>query len=109
MKENNQDIYQVHVIVSNQSFSIPVSDIEVHFDGKQIFHREMRTGTQHSWESVTLPVTGGKYTLLVNETKTRTRKSEAIDIHQEMWIVITFHSPPNQIKIDLSSNPVYFM
>jgi hypothetical protein len=35
-------------------------DLAISIDGRQIFHKEMKTGTQHNWEQVTLPMASGK-------------------------------------------------
>lgn len=89
--------------------AMPVSDLEIRIDGRQIFRREMTTGTQHNWEQVTTPVTSGKYTLAISEAKTQTRKSEVLNVDRELWIVVTFHSPPAQLKVDVFDHPVAFM
>jgi len=69
----------------------------------------MTTGTQHNWEQVAIPVPIGKHTLVMNEAKTRTRKSEVVNVDRELGIIVAFHSPPAQLKVDVFPYPVAFM
>ena len=107
--KQKQDEYLIHVFVSNQSMVMPVSDVEINIDGRTIFRREMTTGTQHNWEQVTEPIASGEHTLMISEVKTQTHKSKALNIDQELWIVVTFHGPPARLEIDVFDHPVGFM
>lgn len=69
----------------------------------------MTTGTQHTWSTVTTSIAGGKHTLVACEAETQTRKAQVVDVDRELWIVITFHSPPERFRVDVSEYPVAFM
>jgi len=107
--EQKQDEYPIHVFASNQSMVMAVCDLEISIDGRTIFRREMTTGTQHNWEQVTEPIASGEHTLVISEVKTQTRKSKALNIDRELWIVVTFHGPPARLEIDVFDHPVGFM
>jgi len=107
--EQKRDEYLLHVFVSNQSRAMPAADLEISINGRQIFRREMTTGTQHHWGQITAPLASGKYILVISETKTQTRQSEVLNIDRELWMVVTFHSPPAQLKVDVLDHPVAFM
>lgn len=109
MKPEPQDEYQVHLFVSNQSLALDSSLVEVSIDGRQVFHRELATGTQHTWARETISATPGKHTLTISEAKTRTRRSQEVDVSQELWVVIRFHGPPPQLKVDVFDHPVGLM
>lgn len=100
--------HPLHFFVSNQSPAIPFSNLEISVDGRTIFHREMTTGTQHNWGEVTIPA-AGKVTLVINESRTQTRRTEVVDVDRELWVVVTFHGPPARLKVDVFDHPVAFM
>ena len=109
MKPAQQDEYPLHLFVSNQSLALDPSAVEVSVDGRQIFQRELSTGTQHTWERATISAPRGKHTLTIREAKTQTRRSQEVDVDRELWIVITFHGPPAQLKVDVFDHPVGLM
>jgi hypothetical protein len=99
----------VHFFVSNQSLAVDPVAIEVGIDGRQIFQRELSTGTQHNWERATISAPAGKHTLTVREAKTQTRQSQELNVSEELWVVIRFHGPPAQLKVDVFDHPVGLM
>lgn len=109
MESRQGDEHVLHIFVSNQSMTLAVTEIEVTINGQQVFHREMATGTQHSWGEVTIPVAGGEHLVLITEAKTQTRTSETINADRELWIVVRFSSPPAEFKMDVFDHPVAFM
>jgi hypothetical protein len=109
MKPEQQDEYQVHLFVSNQSLALDSSAVEVSLDGRQVFQRELVTGTQHTWERETIAASPGKHTLTIREAKTQTRRSQEVNVSQELWVVIRFHGPPPQLKVDVFDHPVGLM
>jgi hypothetical protein len=109
MKPAQQDEYPVHLLVSNQSLAVDPSAVEVSIDGRQIFQRELRTGTQHTWERATISAPPGKHTLTISEAKTQTRRSQEVNVDRELWVVIRFHGPPAQLKVDVFEHPVGLM
>src|SRR5829696_3903716 len=104
--EQSQEQHLLHVSVSNQSLSQTIAELVVSLDGIQIFRREMRTGTQHTWEEITIPVVRGQHTILISEARTNSEEELAVNIDHDMWIVITFHSPPEQIRAEILDQPV---
>jgi hypothetical protein len=107
--EQKQDKYVLNIFVSNQSLALPVTDIELIIDGQPVFWREMTAGTQHNWERVTLQTAGGKHTLIIREANTQTLQSKELDIDRELWISVTFHSPPIRLKVDIFDQPLALM
>jgi hypothetical protein len=107
--EQRQDEHLLHVSVSNQSLSQPVADLAIGLDEEQLFRREMETGTQHTWEETTTSVVGGHHTLVITEARTRTREVREVNVDRELWIVVTFHSPPERIRVDISDRSVGLM
>ena len=99
----------LHVSVSNQSFARPVADLRISIDDRRIFHQEMTTGTQHNWASEDISVADGEHTLVALEAKTQTRQTQGVNVDRELWVVVTFHSPPDQIRIETSEDFVGFM
>jgi hypothetical protein len=99
----------LHVSVSNQSFAIPVADLRISIDDRRIFHQQLMTGTQHNWASENVSVAEGEHTLVAMEAKTRSTQEQVVNVKSELWIVVTFHSPPDQIRIEISEDFVGFM
>ena len=109
MTPEPQDEYQVHLFVSNQSLALDSSTVEVSLDGRQVFHRDLVTGTQHTWARETITAVAGKHTLTIREAKTQTRRSQELSVSQELWVVIRFDGPPPQLKVDVFDHPVGLM
>ena len=109
MKPEQQDEYPVHLFVSNQSLAVDPSAVEVSIDGRQIFQRELSTGTQHTWERATISAPTGRHTLTINEAKTQTRRSQEVNVDRELWVVIRFHGPPALLKVDVFDHAVGLM
>ncbi len=109
MKAEQQSEYSVHFYVSNQSLAVDPSAFEVSIDARRIFQRELSTGSQHTWERATISVPPGKHTLTVTEAKTQTRRSQEVNVSGELWVVIRFHGPPAQLKVDVFDHPVGLM
>ena len=109
MKPEPQDEYQVHLFVSNQSLALDSSAVEVSIDGRQVFRRELVTGNQHTWARETISADAGKHTLTIHEAKTQTRRSQEVNVSQELWVVIRFHGPPPELKVDVFDHPVGLM
>jgi hypothetical protein len=109
MKAEQQDEYQVHLFVSNQNLALDTSAMEVSIDGRQVFHQELVTGTQHTWARETISAGAGKHSLTISEAKTRTRRSQEVNVSQDLWVVIRFHGPPPQLKVDVFDHPVGLM
>ena len=107
--EHSQQEHLLHVSVSNQSLSQTIADLVISLDGEQIFRREMRTGTQHTWVETTIPVVHGQHTFVVSEARTESREEQIVNVDRELWIVVTFHSPPGQIRVEIFDRPVGFM
>lgn len=102
--------YTLHISVSNQSLEFPKALIEIEIAGKQIFHKEMITGTQHNWEEINeSSISKGEYTLIIRETKTKVSKSQKINVDRELWIVITFHGPKSGFIIDIKDQSVGYI
>jgi hypothetical protein len=107
--EQSQEEYLLHVSVSNQSLSQTIAELVISLDGEQIFRREMRTGTQHTWEETTIPIARGQHTFVMSEARTESREEQVVNVDGELWIVVTFHSPPAQIRVEIFDSPVGFM
>jgi hypothetical protein len=101
----------IHIFVSNQSLESPLSIIEIEVDGKQIFEKQMITGSQHNWEEIreVMSISEGEHTLLIRETKTNITTSEQIIVDRELWIVITFHGSKLGFIVEVQDKPVGFM
>ena len=104
-----QDEHSLHIPVSNQSFARPSADLDISIDDRRIFHQQMMTGTQHNWTSVNISVAEGEHTLVATEAKTQTRQAQVVDVDRELWIVVTFHSPPDQIRVEIHEDLIGFM
>jgi hypothetical protein len=109
MKAEQQGEYPVHLLVSNQSLAVDPSAVEVSIDDRRIFQRELSTGTQHTWERETISARSGKHILTVSESKTQTRHSQEVNVDRELWVVIAFHGPPAQLKVNVFDHPVGLM
>ena len=107
--EQSQEEHLLHVSVSNQSLSQTIAELVISLDGEQIFRREMITGMQHTWEETTIPVVRGQYTLVISEARTESREEQVVNVDGELWIVVTFHSPPARIRVDIQDRPVAFL
>ena len=107
--EQSQEEHLVHVSVSNQSLSQTTANLAFFLDGEQVFRREMRTGMQHTWEETTVAVIRGQHTLVISEARTGSREEQVVDVDRELWIVTTFHSPPEQIRVEIADGPVGFV
>ena|SRR5215204_2436401 len=107
--EQSQEEPLLHISVSNQSLSQTIAELAIILDGEQIFRREMRTGTQHTWEETTVSVVRGQHTFVISEASTESREEQVINVDRELWIVVTFHSPPAQIRVEIFDSPVGFM
>ncbi len=107
--KQSQEEHLVHISVSNQSLSQTTADLVISLDGEQIFRREMRTGTQHTWEETTIAVIRGQHTFAISEARTESREEQVVNVDRELWIVVTFHSPPGQIRVEIVDGPVGFM
>ena len=104
--KKEQEEHLLHISVSNQSLHQTTADMVIGLDGNQIFQREMTTGTQHTWEEITIPVVRGQHTILISEARTNSEEELAVNIDHDMWIVKTFHSPPEQIRAEILDQPV---
>jgi hypothetical protein len=109
MESGQENAHVLHIFVSNQSMVMTAAEIEVTIDGQHVFHREMTTGMQDNWAEVTPRVVSGEHLLVVTEAKTQTRASETINVDRELWIVVRFSSPPDELKMDVFNHPVAFM
>ena len=107
--EQRQEENLLHVSVSNQSLSQTAADVAISLDGVQIFHQEMRTGTQHTWEEKTICVVRGQHTFVISEATTKSHEQQAINVDRELWIAVSFHSPPAQIRVEIFDGPIGFM
>ena len=107
--EQSQEEHLLHVSVSNQSLSQTTADLVIILDGEQIFRREMSTGTQHTWEETIIPVVRGQHMFVIIEAKTQSREEQVVNVDCELWIVVTFHSPPGRIRVAILDRPVGFM
>jgi hypothetical protein len=107
--EQSQEEHLLHLSVSNQSLSQTIAELVISLDGEQIFRREMRTGTQHTWEETTIPVVRGQHTFEISEAGTESRDEQVVNVDGELWMVVTFHSPPAQIRVEIYDSPVGFM
>jgi hypothetical protein len=107
--EQSREEHLLHVSVSNQSLSQTVAELVISLDGEQIFRREMRTGTQHTWQETTVSVVRGQHTFVISEARTESCEEQVVNVDRELWIVVTFHSPPAQIRVEIVDGPVGFM
>ena len=94
--EQSQEDPLLHVSMSNQSLSQAIAELAISLDGEQVSRREMRTGTQHSWEETTTPVVRGQHTFVMSEARTESREEQVVNVDGELWIVATFHSPQHR-------------
>src|SRR5215210_8434239 len=107
--KQEQEEHLLHISVSNQSLHQTTADIMICLDGEQIFQREMTTGTQHTWEETTISVVSGQHTVDISETRTKVREERVVNVDRELWIVVTFHSPPARIGVEIQYRLVGFM
>jgi hypothetical protein len=68
-----------------------------------------RSSTALTWEHVTLPVASGKHELVISAERTHARTAAVVNVDRELWIAVTFHSPPAQLKADVFDQPIAFM
>jgi hypothetical protein len=91
----------LHVSVSNQSFAVKEAELEVKVDGRAVFRRVMAVGTQHNWEQFTVSVEAGHYSLEVVEVKSNTTQAASLRVEHDLWVAVTFNSPPPGIGINV--------
>jgi hypothetical protein len=103
--------FPAHIFISNQSLPDPISVIKVELDEKQLFQKQMSTGTQHNWEEIkdAILLPEGRHTLLISEVNTNINKSQEFIVESELWIVITFHGQQLGFKIEMFNRPIGFM
>jgi hypothetical protein len=103
--------FPAHVFISNQSLENPISVIKIELDGKEIFQKQMSTGTQHNWEEIkdAISLTEGRHTLTISEVNTNINKSQEFIVETELWIVITFHGQQSGFKIETFDRPIGFV
>ncbi len=100
--KDNPGTQLLHVSVSNQSFAMKEAELEVKVDGRVIFHRTLAVGTQHNWEQFTVPVVAGPCSLEAAEVKSNTTRAVSLRVEHDLWIAITFNSPPPAVGINIS-------
>ena len=91
--------FPLNISVSNQSLALQTVNVEVKLDGRQVFSRELRTGTQHTWEQLTLSVAAGAHAVEVTESQTGATREHQFNVAGELNLIITFQSPPPQIDV----------
>jgi hypothetical protein len=102
--------FPLHISISNQSLEHPISEINIEIDGKQIFQKQMRTGSQHNWQEVEgLFVSGGGHSLRISETSINISRTEELNVNRELWIVVTFHDPDIGLSVDILDHAIGFM
>lgn len=101
--------FPLHISVSNQSMALQTVDIEVKLDGSQVFKRELRTGTQHNWEQLTVNVAAGAHAVEVLETRTGAARQHQFNVKGETNLIITFQSPPPQVDVTEAGGQVGFI
>jgi hypothetical protein len=98
---DNPGTHLLHVSVSNQSFAVKEAELEVKLDGRSVFRRALAVGTQHNWEQFTIPVEAGHCSLEAAELKSNTRRAVSLQIEHDLWLAVTFNSPPPEIRINV--------
>ena len=96
------DTHLLHVSVSNQSFAVKEAELEVKVDGRAVFRRALAVGTQHNWEQFTVSVAAGPCSLEVAEVKSNTTRAVRLRVEHDLWIAVTFNSPPPEVGINVS-------
>ncbi len=107
--KKEQEEHLLHISVSNQSLHQTTADMVIGLDGNQIFQREMTTGTQHTWEETTISAVSGEHTLEISETRTKSREERVVNVDRELWMVVSFHSLPARIAVEIQDRLVGFM
>lgn len=103
-------VYPLNILVSNQSLEYPTSEIKVDLDGRQIFSKRVKTGTQHNWEKIVIKDTSeGRHNLSAYELETNSTVSRSFVVNNELWILVRFYGLPDGIRIDVHDQPVAFM
>jgi hypothetical protein len=100
------DEFLLHVSVSNQSFAVKEAELEVKVDGRVVFRRVMAVGTQHNWEQFTVPVAAGSCSLEVAELKSNVTRAMNLQVEHDLWLAVTFNSPPPDIGINVFDRQV---
>jgi len=101
-KMNDQPgTHLLHVSVSNQSFAVKEAELEVKLDGRSVFRRALAVGTQHNWEEFTITVEAGNCSLEAVEMKSNTRRAVTLRVEHDLWIAVTFNSPPPEVGINV--------
>ena len=99
----------MHFWLSNQSQALPLADLRLRIDGRDVWHGQLRTGQQDNWGEITLNLRSGSHDVAVTEKKTGTTVSLSVDNDKEVWVVIAFFSPPSQFSVEILDRPVAFM
>jgi hypothetical protein len=103
--------FPVHIFISNQSLQDPISVIKIELDKRQLFQKQMWSGSQHNWEEIkdAILLPEGRHTLLISEVNTNINKSQEFVVESELWIVITFHGQQSGFKIEIFNRTIGFM
>ena len=99
----------LHVSVSNQSFAVKEAELEVKVDERAVFRRAMAVGTQHNWEQFTVSIEAGEHSLEVVEVKSNTTQAVSLRVEHDLWIAVTFNSPPHEIRINVFDRQIGMM
>jgi hypothetical protein len=99
----------LHISVSNQSFAVKAAELEVKVDGRAVFRRTLVVGTQHNWEQFTVSVASGHCSLEAAETQSNTTQAVSLQVEHDLWIAVTFNSPPPQVGLNVFDKQIGMM
>ena len=73
---------ELHLYISNQSFSQPTADLLVTVDGEVLFHGEARVDDQRTWMLREADLEPGAHTLEAWEQSSSTRATQAFTVEE---------------------------
>lgn len=76
--------------VSNQSFSLPKTDIRVEIDGVPVIHQYFEVQDQHKWIKFTFMLSSGTHHLIANSIKSDAKYESDFIISDKKWSVLDF-------------------
>ena len=106
-----------HLYVTNQSFAIPVVDIEIKIDGKVVASEDFAVGLQHTWKEIPLALSDGKHSIAVRSKKGKAKLKKKFVVKGSHWALLSFwyypkthYEPtPRHFIFRIQDEPVIFM
>ena len=83
--------YDIDLVVTNQGYDQPSSNISIKIDGNEVFSQQCLVGNQHNFLGARLRYRHGRYHFSVHEKDTNTTLEKSVLIDSYKWIVVEYY------------------